>query len=283
MYDFKYCKNIKKNYDVDPYFTIEMLEQYFLEYPKDLYAYSMYINLLINVGYFDKALKVFENVWANLQYGKDEYKKESIKRSLIFYKIRILMYSKKYQEAYDLLNDNYELLKEDNYFTLYSIISFCRKKLGKNIKDEYDDYHLKQICDYSEKRFLEHINKHKMQNDDDIIFNDIKNSKFYSDFPIEKVIYELKKFIPGNKRMYKGFFDYIYYFRYNSCGKNGGIETDYFEVITYGNSNDYITMYPVLGVEKLPINDINYLKEDKTNSLKKRLTQIEKFNRKYNK
>ncbi|MBE6160983.1 MAG: hypothetical protein E7158_02005 [Firmicutes bacterium] len=66
MYDFKYCKNIKKNYDVDPYFTIEMLEQYFLEYSKDLYAYSMYINLLINVGYFDTAFKICKNVETNL-------------------------------------------------------------------------------------------------------------------------------------------------------------------------------------------------------------------------
>jgi hypothetical protein len=138
-----------------------------------------------------------------------------------------------------------------------------------------------QAYNYNEELFKEHIKKHqKLYNTDQDNSNEYI---FENDFPIEKIINEVKKYIPSDKKICPGYFDNTYFFKYDKCGKVKNTWTNIFTVVCFPNTNNIITMCPVSGYERLPYVNLNYLKdyeEEKTNV--KRLSQIDKFNMRYN-
>ena len=56
---------------------------------------------------------------------------------------------------------------------------------------------------------------------------------FSSDFPIDKVVEEVKKYIPSNKRLCEGVFEDHYIFKYDMCGRVNQKPEDYFKVICF--------------------------------------------------
>lgn len=194
-------------------------------------------------------------------------------------KIKILAKEEKYEELYDFFSSNFSVFA-DNLATHSFIDSFCRVKMGlidsKNIPR--GSYRLNQMLNYHESEFLKHVKRHMA------FYN--RNSKlpnssiFNIDFPFEMIYQEIKKYIPSDKKLILGFFDSTYFFKYNNCGTVNKIPTDYFLVKCF-NSNDYITMCPIINGESLPYVDLNYLKSEQIKK-SKTISQIDKFNRRYN-
>ena len=108
-------------------------------------------------------------------------------------------------------------------------------------------------------------------------------SIFAYDFPILEIVEEIKKYIPSDKRINGGFYDNVYIFKYDYCGKVEGKTANYFKVVCFDGTSDFITIYPCVEGKNLPYTDLNYLQYANANSNNrgKVLSQIDKFNRRY--
>jgi hypothetical protein len=104
--------------------------------------------------------------------------------------------------------------------------------------------------------------------------------RFKNDFPLEDVIKIVKENLREENKLCYGYIADTYVFKYDCCGRVDEKLQDYFKVSCYHDTNDILLMYPANKCEKLPYIDINYIKEEPKI---KRLSQVEKFNRRYQK
>ena len=266
----------------NPELSLKLFKEYFNNYPYDYTSYPYYIDLLINVGQINKARdiknKVLKMVANDYRFKNRDTKMLHFEYGMVYNEIRLLILDKEYAKAIDYLNRYGELLKEiATDFTTGGTIFYCQKQLGLldlNDRDSYS-YLFRQIIEYREEDFINHVKKHlcDRKEDNPCVFSD--------DFPFEKVFQEIKKFIPSNKKMRSGFFDDKYYFRFDNCGRSDNKLTDYFEVVTMMDSDHLITMFPMnVDCSNLLCEDLNHLKEE-DKILTKKISQIDKFNQRY--
>ena len=192
-------------------------------------------------------------------------------------KLRLLSYQEKYNELYQYCLNHLQEIKDSD---LNRTFFYSKKKVGMIDfnRREKNSYIFRQIIKYEESDFLEHIKRHLADYNKD---SDEPNACiFSSNFPIEDILKEIKKYIPSDKRLYPSDFDNLYTFKYDGCGKVNNKTTDYFKVICFHNTQDIITFYPATDCEELPYIDLNYLNTNK-NTKVKRLSQTEKFNQRY--
>ena len=265
----------------------ELYEDYLQKYPRDYLSYQYYASFLIRFGKFKDAKKILEYSYnlasKDSTFINTKKKYKLFNRNYIIYKLRLLFYEEKYQEFLNLYNEKYEIIK-DKFYPNDAIIVYCNKKLGNiNLKrEEGRTYLYRQILEYQEEDFLEHIKKHLA--DEAINIEEASSAIFVPEFPIEKVLDEIKKCIPSEKCIYPGGLENTYLFKYNECGRVNYHLTDYFRVYCFHNTKNLITISPTILTERnFQYTDLNYLKEEKKEIIKKRLTQIEKFNNKYKK
>lgn len=269
--------------DIDPYLSLSMFEQYSNKFPEDYPAYLFYCSNLIIIGKLDEAEKVynfFEKKYDNDYSLRRTEKAKDIEGCMVFTKIKLLSYQKKYEELYQFCGINKNILTKREMNDVYFYSKKMTNRLDLNRRDE-NSYLFSQIVKYEEKDFLEHIKKH-MQDEEGITQNDC-STIFGKDFPIDKVINEIKKYIPSNKKLHLGFYDNIYYFKYDSCGRVDNKIVDYFKVVCFDGTDNFITMCPVIINENLPYQDLNYLINEESFSKVKRISQIDKFNQKFSK
>ena len=203
-----------------------------------------------------------------------------LKTNIIFCYFKLLSYQHKYSELYKFFNDYFSIIID---LKLTSLVFFCRKKLNLLDSESRDGntYLYRQIIEYKNDDFLEHIKKHLADFNKDL---DNPNSSIFStDFPIDNVIETVKKCIPSSKRLFTGFYEDTYVFKYDCCGRVNNKSTNYFKVICFNDTNDIITMCPSLNCEELPYIDINHLNSiiHTENCKVKRLSQTDKFNQRY--
>lgn len=259
-------------------------EQYIKDYPYDYSAYTYYITCLITLGNLEEAENNIEYLkkidYTNIN-SKDEFNKSKhLQNNIVFSYVKLLCYQHKYDELYKLCLDNFSII---NNIGLSSVFFYCKKKLnmidnGSRIGEKY--LH-RQMIDYKESDFLEHIKKHLPNFNKDL--SSPNPSIFAYNFPINEIIEAIKNFIPSSKRLFTGFYDDTYFFRYDYCGKENNKYTNYFKVICLHDTSNIITMCPSLNCENLPYIDLNYLKQNinEENTKVKKRSQIDKFNQRY--
>ena len=276
-------KQILKLMETNPITANLKLKIYVEEYPKDYCAQIYYIATLITLGEFQEAetiLKELELMSANDKVFKNNVDiklQKKLQTNIISSKVRLLSYQEKYEELYELYLLYEKDLKELD-IEIDRLNFYCRKKL--NLPTETSPraytYIYRQINQYSEPDFLDHIRKHLA------LYNrDKKQSVFNYDFPIDKVIMEIKKYIPCSKKMYPYLYADSYIFKYDFCGIDSNKTVNYFKVVCFHNTRDIITMFPINCSEELPYIDLNYLV--KTDEKVKGLSRIDRFNNRYQK
>lgn len=271
--------NALETIKINPWDTKIKLEEYLELYPKDYLVYSHYASVLIMLGLLNEAEEI-------LNYGEILIKKEntinlgnkksSLEHGIFITKLKLLSYQGKYDELYELLDKNKDYISDRN---LNAITFYSKKKKGilKKDKSNIKTYLFRQIVDYSEEEFFEHLKKHKKYSDNSI-------SIFNESFPLEQALEEIKKYLLTDKRLYIDFFLDLYIFKYDACGKKNNITTNYFKVYCLHDTTDIITMYPALECQNLPYNiDLNYLLLNDCKAKVKRRSQIDKFNERYKK
>ena len=278
----EFMKIIKQSQN-DPYGAILEFENYFSKYPDDYSLRTYYISTLISVCRFDEAEieinKLEDNIRNCQDYIFHKEKQKLALRNFNFCKYKLYLYQGRINELIDLYYSDpymFSFLGKEKLF-------YLQKLAGKleNVNREHNFYIYRQIIEYMEDDFRTHIKKHMYSFDD----NDRKLSASYfnSDFPIDRVVSEIKKYIPSDKRLCYGCMEDTYVFKYDQCGRDYNKMVDYFKVITFSNTADFITMFPSVLCENFPYHDLNYLNEkEEEKILVKRPSQIDKFNRKYN-
>jgi len=253
-------------------------ETYLQKYPKDYSTYCYYASALIMLGQFNEAEKVLNNVEIAAKKDADFYKLSDrvkhFEKHLLLHKVKLLSYQERFEELYQLYIEN---SKELDSMNINYLIFYCKKKVGKlGFCDSTKlTYLYSQIIDYQENRFLEHIKKHLADYYDP---DNPNNNVFSSDFPIDEIIEEIKKYIPHDKRkICLGYAEDEYIFKYDNCGRDNNKLVDYFKVICFHNSDNFITICPVQECKNLPYIDLNYLNLDNKKNKVRRISQKEKF------
>lgn len=263
----------------DPIRANDKFEEYLRRYPNDYGIIVYYISNLITLGKFDIAKKYInyleDKVKTDKQFLSYTKKVEQLKSRLIFNKLRIYSYTKDYKKFYQLFFSLPDSLRKNEYSIVFN---YVRKQDNKSLNDlrHKDSYMYNQIVNYSEGLFREHINKHLA--DYNCNLDEPNPNVFSVDFPIDKVLEEVKKYIPSDKRLCSGFLENVYVFKYDSCGRDKNKVVDYFKVICFHDTCDMITIVPVNKIENMPYVDLNYMIENKYES--KRESARDRFNRK---
>lgn len=275
-------KNIIPLMLTNPNEAKKQLEEYLKKYPKDYSTYPYYASILITLGNFEEAEKVLEYAENTLNKSKD-YKSKSIRqKNIITTKIRLLAYQEKYEELYQLCSKCYKELQKLEIGTIYF---YSRKKTGRLSLEqrETNSYSFRQITEYKESDFLDHIKKHLSEYNQNI--EEPNKNLFIPGFKIIETIEEVKKYLLSDKRIFPDFYDDVYIFRYDNCGTENNKTVNFFKVICFHNTKDIITMCPVSENLNIPYIDLNHLNEDtkqvNENIKVRRLSQIEKFNQRY--
>lgn len=268
--------------ETNPYEATKKFEDYLSKYPIDYSAYTYFINHLITIGEYPKAEKLIaklEGMYTNnYDYNLKSNKLKILKKRILFNKAKLLSHQERYDELLDLLSMYPDEMKEiDCFIEVY----LKKKKNQLDVKRNVTaTYLLRQIVEYDEEDFIDHIKKHLAdynQNDESI-----STSYFNAKFPIYEVINEIKKYIPSEKKLGHGLYQDTYVFKYNECGRDKNRLVDYFKVITFQNTNELITICPSNYCENLPFIDLNYLNKEENDIKVKKISQIEKFNKRYN-
>ena len=269
--------------ETNPSLAKLLYEEYLKKYSNDYSAHFYYTSLLITLGEFEEAEKVLEFVRDsyenNYKYSSDYEKRKHFNCNYNFTKARLLCYKKKYKEAGSLTFYPYKNISK--HINLESVRFFCKMRSDKirSNREEFSSYINKQICEYKESDFIEHITKHMADYNQNI--DNPNKYVFAPDFPIDEIIKEIKKHIPSDKRLLPGFFEDAYYFKYDECGRANNKIVDYFKVVCFHDTTNFITMLPLTDCENLPYTDLNYLKKD-DKPMVKRKSRIEQFNQRYN-
>lgn len=271
--------NAQASLKTNPWDAKTKLEEYLELYPKDYLVYSYYASVLIMLGLLKEAEEI-------LKYGEMLIEKENainlnneksgLEHGIFITKLKLYSYQGRYDELYELLAKNKEYISDRN---LNAITFYSKNKNGliKKDKSNIRTYLFRQIIDYNEDEFLEHIKKHRIDSNG-------SPSTFNESFPLEQALEEIKKYLLTDKRLYIDFFLDLYVFKYDSCGKKDGVTTNYFKVYCLHDTKDIITMYPALDCQNLPYNiDLNYLLLKDCKTKVKRKSQIDKFNQRYKK
>lgn len=257
-------------------------EAYISTYPKDYQAYTYYAAILITLGEFEKAQEILDYV-ADIssedpKFMANQHKLNILKRNLFSNKIRILSY----QDNYEALHLICSLHKADIQKMYLNHIDFyaCRKVGKVDLTErERHAYAFRQIIEYREEDFYDFISKHLADNNIDV--EDPNPYIFAPGFPLQKVIEEIKKHIPSENKLFTGFYENTYMFKYDNCGKDNNKIADYIKVVCFHNTIDIITMFPTANCPTPNYYDLNYLNQINEHPKVKRKSQIDKFNQKY--
>ena len=181
----------------------------------------------------------------------------------------------KYDEVFPILDifDKYGTAVEvkDMKYELDRIRLIIDTKLGNKIEDREYSYSEKQIISYSKEDAINHIKEHHLSDDCVSNFNDENQLLQLFEYVKEK--------LTKDNIIYDGSFD-KYMVRINNVGFSKNDNTiNQLAVLTIPGTKDIITMYPTEGNEsELIIEEPEVKTEEKK---VKRLSQIEKFNKKY--
>ena len=268
--------------DVNPFLAKELYERYLDKYPKDYTSYSYYAGILITLGELDKAEEVLNKL--NILISKEENVLErynrlkKIKENISFVTLKYLIYKNDYNSALDYCDSNPYVFS----INVVPIKLYLKSKLGLLESCDRDDcnYLKRQLIEYQEEDFLEHIKNH--QADYNIDIDDPNDNIFVPEFDTDKIISEVKKYIPSNKKLFSGFFEDTYYFKYDECGRINNRLYNYFKVVCFHDTDKFITMYVFPNGDNFPYIDLNYLKEKEDSKIKK-ISQIDKFYKRYGK
>ena len=109
-FDYKNTQNIYRYEAQDTKVALELLEQYVEVYPEDISLRENYLTLLIKANHFEKAFEVLNELEPRatrekLGYMKDKKRREEIISSMTSSKIKLLLRTGRYQEAYDFIQE----------------------------------------------------------------------------------------------------------------------------------------------------------------------------------
>ena len=185
----------------------------------------------------------------------------------------IAIREEEYDTCYDIIEKVSNMdINEQLEQTLEKLKLYIDIKTGKKIPNQERIYSEEQMINYSEEKAIEHIQKSHSSKNKSIEFTDSEN--------IEKLFHQVKAAITGITPNINCLSD-EYFLSIPKVGVIDSISTDWLKVVCLPNTHDIITMYPtIIGSEDEEQEEI--IEESPKTKVRKRLSQIEKFNARYN-
>lgn len=215
-----------------------------ITYHNSYYAMLELGNYEYDINNIDRAIFWYENVL------------KDVTNYVIIYKLASMYLEKgDYENFASVVYNNEETLYNHSHDKYVSCLIFIYKKLGvfsRRISMPVYTYSHHQLVDYSEKRAINHILKHKKVDevgDRITVFNKKYKSKL-----IRKSFYFAQEKISTLKQSYNCF-NSIYTIPYMNIGNNG---ENYLRVVTLFDTKDILTMFPVTS-KSLEYNDVRKL------------------------
>lgn len=194
----------------------------------------------------------------------------------MFFLVSLDLREKKYEETLMDAERTLDLfgasLSRPQRSSLFRMIAIAKVNLGIPVTG--NGYYFNQVINYSKERAIEHIRKHYESIGSEGIF--------FSDMNLEETFEIIEKRISVIDPSYLGVRSSgdSYLIDFENAGIVGSTILNKMQVVTIINTKKIITFYPV---SKL---SFNYETEEEVRKEKapiKRLSQIEKFNQRYNK
>ena len=296
IHEFNHARDLMS---VDPFTAKAKFEDYIKKYPQDYVARSYYASTLISLQELEMAKEVLEDLEFKLFNDKqfinikDQSMLQYINRSITYSRVKLLFYGNKFEELYNTYFKDDNLYNEEcdsfdylnhvdmGYFNYNATLFYIRKQLGLLSPDMVlHTYLFKQILNYNEELFREHVERHMA---DYNIDKDVPNSSiFKADIPMDEIIAEVKRTLLPQNAIYYGLLQDAYIFRYDSCGWDNNKMVDYFKVECFHDTDEIITMCPSLNCKYMPFVDLNYMNINTSDSTKvKKRSKVDIFNQRY--
>ncbi|MBR1376877.1 MAG: hypothetical protein IJ565_03585 [Bacilli bacterium] len=214
---------------------------------------------------FDAATENFEKVINN----PDDFDfKHQAMYSLAIISFRKHNYDRFY-EIYDILKKSKPKMTDMEKLEMQRISLYIDVELGKPVSNNvYNHYFTSQLANYSEEEAKRHIfERHVLYGHKTVFDLFIDTDKLFDD---------IKDKLTDDIVFCQGFLD-SYIINYDNIGYDSdGNKINYINIICLPGTKNIISMYPYIGV---PV--VNQTEEVVKKEPVKRLTQIEKFNKKY--
>lgn len=272
-------KGLNKNLDTDIYQVMGNIYEETKDYNK---ARKYYLKNVDSIKNYKKDKALFS--LGQLEYKLDNYDKAleyfkkisdngSYLRGALFNIVHIQIRKKDYEQASIQLekikNDYNNLINEFEEYRKLRILLDKKLNVEQTVTKKLS-YGEMQYANYSVNDAIDHIKREHISNESRI------KSNFYDWIDIEELMKNIKGKLIRENLYYRDFSD-VYIVDYSDIGMAENNEiANAIKVVTIPNTLDIITMYPV--------NRQVYKKEmsEEVHPKQKRLSQIEKFNKKYN-
>lgn len=274
----------EKNYKLHLYLDIKNLFKN-NKYKQVVKAATNYLNLYpgeINVIFMraksNKLLNNFEETIEDLKYILTIDEKDAHALAELYYTYYHL---NRYEEALKILPLVYNTRVIKPHSVAISEL-VMRKQLGQNISKKdgtRSDYIKEQILNYNSSLAISHIEKHLIETEDN-------TAVFNEKIDIKKLYNIISESIDNKNKTNKEEFMEIHYFAIPNVGYNNDINCNFVKVVVIPNTNNILTMYPVVDVIGKNITELNidfsiiFKEKEKVKSLSN--SRIDKFNKKYN-
>ena len=265
----------------NPEKAIQLYELYLERYPNDYETRIFYATTLMIIREFDLAHEILQEVkdeyLSNRKITKDSDTRQILDKWMFAAEAKYLYFTYKFKELHEHLKNTPEELKSELEIPRF----YCQLKLGYLTKDDIlylKSYTKKQIYSYSEEEFKKKLSKHLYENNIDVPEEEKCDKIFAENFPIDKVLEEVKKILDIENSLCSGGFNDVYIFKYDLCGKDHGVTQNFFRVVCLHNSYKIIAMAPAAGYDNTRYVYLNYLKEDEK---VERESQIDRFYKRY--
>lgn len=280
-YDDKAYNDIFKLYLNGKY---SVAKRYLFEY---LEIYPDNINAKILLSRVLMALKEYSEAEKLLKYCIKKYQKHYVfVQNLVYLYLELEKYSEAYACYKKIDFDEYRKVNDKNTSELAALNVYLQIKLGKQPSDK-EGYLGTQYKKYSKDLAVEHIKEKHVENgkNENMVQSTSHEEPTYffeKNQDIKELLEQIEtRIITAKKEPILDIVD-IYYFKSENIGKYQDRYTDIIKVVTIKNTNQIITMFPI--EKRTSINIINDLiepEEYRTNKIRTRKTQIEKFNERY--
>ena len=271
IYNTIYDLYLKGKYNVAKRYLFEYLEKY----PWNINAKILLSKVLM-------ALKEYSEAEKLLKYCIDKYPKHYVFIQNLVY---LYMELEEYEKAYDWYKkldfEEYRKINDKNTSELAALHVFLQIKLG-------------QCKEYSEESAINHILERHVEKEGkqpNVWTKELENGITLEEYiylfekhqDIKELIEKISKRIETAEK--EPTIDIVdsYYFKYENIGKSQNTYTDILKVVTIKNTNKIITMFPCEKTENIKIiNELEEKKEYRTNKVRTRKSQIDKFKERYN-
>ena len=206
------------------------------------YAISNELGLyFLNHGDYDKAIEKFSSLGSS--------SKEKDRCYGLYGLIMTYIHTGDYDKALDCF-DKLKILRRITEFDIshyYNLKFYLLTKNNLNPNEAYaDNYFRKQLVDYDKETAIEHIKEHLKQANEEKIKAKRVHSVFNENMDIEKLYDYCVEIIKDKDPTGRGEVDYYKCKLEDKVGVTyANKETTYVEVVTFPNSKDILSIYPV--------------------------------------